>query len=252
MPSTRTGASRRDAIPAALLRRLERGEEPTRTLAEMLAVDFAKLLAAVVPTAEVGKLRAAAAEGVVLRMTLAGEALRSCGARAIARASRHGSDLARAWACIALVADPRRTLAQRLRLARAFADDAHSGVREWAWMAARPAIAAEPERAIALLAPWARASSPNLRRFASEATRPRGVWCAHIARLRARPQLGLPILEPLKADPAKYVQDSVGNWLNDAAKDHPDWVRALMARWTRGEPAPATLRIARRACRSLR
>jgi 3-methyladenine DNA glycosylase AlkC len=249
---SRTGASRRDAIPAALLRRLESGEEPTRTLAEMLAVDFAKLLAAVVPRADVTALRAASGQGVVQRMTIAGEALRSSGARAISQAAKHRSDLVRAWACIALVADPRRTLAQRLRLVRAFADDEHSGVREWAWMAARPAIALEPERAIASLASWARAASPNLRRFASEATRPRGVWCAHIARLRARPQLGLPILEPLKADPAKYVQDAVGNWLNDAAKDHPDWVRALMARWTRGEPAPATMRIARRACRNLR
>ena len=62
---------------------------------------------------------------------------------------------------------------------------AHFGVREWVWMALRPGLAAELRRSVALLTPWTREPSERLRRFASESLRPRGVWCAHIAELKA-------------------------------------------------------------------
>jgi 3-methyladenine DNA glycosylase AlkC len=55
----------------------------------------------------------------------------------------------------------------------------------------------------------------------------------------------------LKADPSRYVQNSVANWLNDAAKTQPDWVRELSARWCAESPVEATRYIARRAMRSL-
>ncbi|HMO25793.1 MAG TPA: DNA alkylation repair protein, partial [Tepidisphaeraceae bacterium] len=63
--------------------------------------------------------------------------------------------------------------------------------------------------------------------------------------------LGRPLLDPLMSDPHKYVQDSVSNWLNDAAKTSPDWVRQFCAAWTRRSPSAATARICKRAQRSL-
>ncbi len=175
--------------------------------------------------------------------------LEARGGAAVVDLAAHPSDTVRGWAAYAVGLLPHLTLEERLVMIRPLADDAHFGVREWAWMGVRAAIAADPARALALLAPWTAETSPFLRRFASEATRPRGVWCAHVGALRADPTPGLMVLEPLSADPERYVQDSVANWLNDAGKDHPDWVRAVCARWNGG--AKATAYIVKRATRNL-
>ncbi len=101
---------------------------------------------------------------------------------------------------------------------RRFAADPHFGVREIAWMAVRDAVIGSLDESLALLQPWVSDADPNIRRFASELTRPRGVWCAQIEALKAEPWRALPLIEPLRADSSRYVQNSVANWLNDASK----------------------------------
>ncbi|QKH38468.1 HEAT repeat domain-containing protein [Achromobacter pestifer] len=230
-------------------------DEPAGNLTECLAVDFAELMQAAAPQVgaeAVAALRAQAAMGISKRMAAAAHLLQEgLGRDAFQQLRNHRSDTVRGWACFMVGAMPDLTLTQRLALIRPLADDAHFGVREWAWLALRPQLAAELDKALDLLRPWTADSSERVRRYACESLRPRGVWCAHIAALKAEPGRALPLLEPLRADPAVYVQDSVANWLNDASKDQPDWVREICARWSKGEPAQATQRICKRALRSI-
>ncbi|MBO9680629.1 MAG: HEAT repeat domain-containing protein [Acidovorax sp.] len=234
---------------------LDSGQAATATLAECLAVDFAALLRAAVPEAgeaAAQALDAAAAQGITRRMALAAALLlRQPGPQALPGWASHPSDTVRGWACFVIGTQPGLALHERLATLQPLADDAHFGVREWAWLAVRPHIAGDLDTAIGLLAPWARHPSERVRRFASEALRPRGVWCAHLGPLKQAPQRALPVLEPLRADPSAYVQDSVGNWLNDAAKNQPGWVRALCADWLAASPTSATRRICARAQRSI-
>jgi 3-methyladenine DNA glycosylase AlkC len=229
---------------AERLRALNEGRTESRTLSEALAVDFNLLLRAVAPEVE---LRFDARLGITKRMALAGLTL-------VGREqelARHGSDTVRGWAAFAIGAAPGIRLERRLERVRPLAEDAHFGVREWAWLAVRPHLSNELATAFQLLKEWALAESAFARRFASEATRPRGVWCSHIEALKRDPEPGLILLEPLRADESRYVQDSVANWLNDAAKTQPDWVRGVCARWERESAAPATARIVRRALRTI-
>jgi 3-methyladenine DNA glycosylase AlkC len=250
----RTGNRVQDIAPDRLAM-LNGGTAEASTLTECLAVDFAALLRATL--SDVGEdavltLEREAATGVSRRMALAARLiLDRLGPAAVDRLCTHSSDTVRGWVCFMIGGMDGMTLPDRLAMIRPLADDRHFGVREWAWLAVRPWLAADLENATALLSAWTADPSERLRRFASEAIRPRGVWCAHIKALKQSPEMALPILEPLRADPAAYVQDSVGNWLNDAAKDRPGWVRALCDRWTRESPCPATARICKRALRSI-
>lgn len=240
-------------IAPARLALLNAGSVASATLTEGLAIDFAQLLAAAVPAigaARLDRMRAQAAAGITRRMALAAQLLLEANAD-LALLQAHPSDTVRGWACFAIAAQAGWPLPQQLAAMRPLADDGHFGVREWAWLALRPHLAASLDEAIALLAPWTTDPSERVRRFACEALRPRGVWCAHIARLKEQPQLALPVLQALRADPAVYVQDSVANWLNDAAKSGPDWVRSLCAQWLLESPAAATVRICKRAQRSI-
>ena len=251
----RRGATRAADIPPDVLAALSRGELQAATLAECLALDQACLLRTAFPVLSARARTAAEAAcplGISKRMAGIGAALLDeWGPAGIERCRVHTSDTVRGWACFMIGAQAALDLPARLAAIEPLADDGHFGVREWAWMAVRPDLANELESAIAHLSGWTSRPSERLRRFACEALRPRGVWCTHIAALRREPERALPVLEPLRADPSAYVQDSVANWLNDAGKDRPDWVRERCRQWLSDAPGAATKRICQRALRNI-
>ncbi len=247
---------------------LNSGLAATTNLTECLAIDQVALAKAVLPLMGLGvaleSVLAAqekvASRGISHQMAAIGlaigEAVLDLPVRkaTVARDGlrHHISDTVRSWAAFAVTrADAGLGLCARLDAARPYAADTHFGVREWAWIAVRPYVAADVQGAISILLAWTASSDPNVRRFASESIRPRGVWCEHITLLKTHPEIAEPLLEALKADDARYVQDSVANWLNDASKTSPEWVCELCERWGR-EGVPATDRIVGRALRTLR
>ncbi|TXJ08300.1 MAG: DNA alkylation repair protein [Acinetobacter sp.] len=163
----------------------------------------------------------------------------------------HPADTVRNWSCYSVVENHQLSLAERFQQIYPLAADHHFGVREVAWMAIRPCIIQQLNDSIEILAAWIKDDDANIRRFASEATRPRGVWCHHIDALKQQPELALSILQPLYADPAKYVQDSVGNWLNDASKTQPEFVLKLCEQWQQQSESKATQYIVKKALRTL-
>ncbi|MDR6677043.1 HEAT repeat domain-containing protein [Pseudomonas oryzihabitans] len=252
---SRKGASRACDIPPSVLEALSDGTLATATLAEGLALDQQRLLRQVFPGLSATAWEAvtrACQQGILKRMTGIGSLLlRELGNQGIDDCQRHPADTVRGWACFMIGARADLDLPERLTAIRPLADDEHFGVREWAWLALRPQLAHDLPGALHALTPWTREPSERLRRFASEALRPRGVWCAHLKPLRQDPGQALSLLTALRADPSPYVQNSVANWLNDAAKDHPDWVRGLCATWLSEAPGAATQRICQRALRNL-
>jgi 3-methyladenine DNA glycosylase AlkC len=236
------------------LQRLNRGELETATLAEGLAVDFRLLLGRVAPNLEcAGELDLGSEVGITRRMASVGAALHAAeGLDSLPRLCRDASDTVRGWAAYVIASAPELSLSRRLRLVQPLADDRHFGVREWAWLALRPHVATDVSTALRSLKKWVTRRSENLRRYAIEISRPRGVWCRHLVELKENPESAVGLLEAVRADGSRYVQDSVANWLNDASKSRPDWVAAVTERWLRESATDQTRRIVKRALRSLR
>ena len=225
-------------MTAARQAELNSGRDESRTLAEILAITHSALLTQVVPEAPEGLVEAAKRAdslGILTRMQTMGEALYThLGHSACLDLADHPVDTVRGWAVFALVSQEKDTdVGTLLALVR-------------------PAAVSQLDEAIRALRPWTSEPSERIRRFASESLRPRGVWARHIPALKKEPERGLPLLEPLRADSSRYVQDSVANWVNDAAKTQPAWARELCERWQEKSPTPATERIIKRALRSIR
>ncbi|TFZ03694.1 DNA alkylation repair protein [Ramlibacter humi] len=260
----RRGAARIALIPPEVLEALNAGLVPTVNLNEFLALDLPRLASSV--AGHIGL--DARSERLVdtLAMLAAFKPLKRHHHIALAlydlagahprpddvadAIARHPSDIARSWAA-QWVGYSGLALPQKLASVRRFAADPHFGVREMAWLAVRDEVVREPSTAITLLDDWVRDSDANIRRFASELTRPHGVWCAPVPALKAEPWLALALLDPLKSDASLYVRNSVANWLNDASRTQPEWVHEVCRRWTRESRTPETAYIARRAQRTL-
>lgn len=97
--------------------------------------------------------------------------------------------------------------------------------------AVRPFIIKYKDKMMAQMTKWSLHQSAAVRRLASEGSRPRLPWAMAIPFLKKDPALVLPILENLKQDPSESVRRSVANNLNDIAKDHPNIVLSIAAKW---------------------
>jgi 3-methyladenine DNA glycosylase AlkC len=262
---TRKGATRTADVPVEVLNALNCGALSTVNLTEWLCVDNRQLLlhafsAAAHPELfEAVDTQLAAHKkptvntvqqhiGAALRETATSDREK---AKRFALLTNHPSDSVRCWAAYFAGHDPTTTLEEKLTAIRPLAADTHFGVREVAWLAVRTALAEELDATLQLLAPWVSDADANIRRFASEATRPRGVWCSHINALKTEPQRALHLLEPLRSDSSEYVRNSVANWLNDASKTQPNWVKTICERWLKESPTKETQLLVKRALRNL-
>lgn len=262
---TRKGARTTAQVPPLVRQLLDGGRIETKNLCEWLIVDHYLLAQAVF----------AGPEWVALRKKLQRCGEQNGGKTALGRiqdigrlladfeceeqtgriltiVAEHPSDCVRAWGCYVATRCGSPEFAAILQRIHRFAADEHSSVREIAWLAVRPLVVESPELAVRELLSWVYSLDERIRRFASELTRPRGVWCRRIPELCDRPVLGLPLLTPLRSDKSSYVRISVGNWLNDASKSAPEFVQEVVHRWQNESDTSETRDIVRRAMRTLK
>ncbi len=262
----RKPAQRRGDIPQDVLKALSEGRIESISLAEWYAIDYRVLLRTVLPhvgladqveRADVLYEKYAEEKGIT-RIKSVGGLLhditkgRSDRDDIFERLVAHTSDAVRAWVAWMVAADSDVSLDERLDTAKRFATDRAISVRENAWDSFRRHVIADLDRGLDLLESWAHDPDENIRRCAVEGTRPRGVTTVHIPALKKDPDLALHLLEPVRSDPSRYVQNAVANWLNDASKDAPDWVAALTDRWSEESTTAETVYIVNRALRTLR
>lgn len=109
------------------------------------------------------------------------------------------------------------------------------------------------DRALAAIEGWARSDSHDVRRLASEGTRPMLPWAVRVPRVLAEPRATLPILNALYRDESEYVRRSVANHLNDLSRREPELAVATASAWLAepGDDPAATGKLVRHALRTL-
>lgn len=265
MTEKRKGARSIKDIPKDILEQLNRGDIESVNLTEWLAVDQMLLLENLLqqnhrteylkPILEnVGQLKKQTVNTIneTIGIGLLNLAAKNNDDEFLLKLSAHPADLVRCWAAYTIGRNNNLKIKEKLDRIQLFASDPHFGVREICWMTVRPDISKNLEESVSILSEWTVHDNEYVRRFASESTRPRGVWCEHINALKQNPGLGLEILEPLRSDSSRYVQDSVGNWLNDASKSQPDFVVEICDEWLRESATKETQYIVKKALRTLK
>lgn len=258
----RKPARRMSEIPLEVLKYLNRGEVESKNLVEFLAVDQKVLLKHQLPLlglddflpSLINAWKQKASLSVMQQFKFIAQNLLEQGItlKQTEKLSAHVSDFCRNYAAYILCMQKEASFTQKMTWLAPLADDPNSGVREIAWMALRPYITENLSKNIQQLSSWCQSDRANLRRLASEVSRPRGVWCAHIQELKDKPEQALLILDPLKQDEALYVQNSVANWLNDASKTQSDFVKKTCQRWLKETKNHLnTQKIVKRALRTL-
>ncbi|AKC65209.1 DNA alkylation repair protein [Bacillus altitudinis] len=262
----RKGARKGTDIPHDVLFLLNQGKIESVNLTEWLAVNHLTLLHHVLPSVGLdhhldgltSKITQQKAESGMKAIRLIGQLLdevlqKENGEKqteVLQAFTHHVSDSVRCWAAY-MNKQRLSTLEEKLAYIQPFAADHHFGVREIAWMSVRESLTDQLDQSIEHLTAWAKSKDENIRRFSVEAIRPRGVWTKHIESLKQEPMRAQPILDLLKSDPSTYVQDSVGNWLNDASKTQPNWVITLCEQWLKDSDTKATSRIVKKAKRTI-
>ncbi len=263
--TNRKGARKAQDIPDNVLELLNSGTIETVNLTEWLAIDHLKLIETVFPDLGIdqdkinqisGEIKLQKKPSAMNTTKTVGSTLYQLYAKGnldemINKLSTHPSDSVRCYTPYLIGLNENLSLKEKLSRIQQLVADKHFGVREVVWMALRPEIDKNLEEAIEVLSTWTSHKDENIRRFTTEATRPRGVWCKHIERLKENPEIALPVLENLKSDTSKYVQDSVGNWLNDASKSKPDFVIELCDKWQKESLTKDTEKIIKRARRTI-
>ncbi|MGV4413430.1 DNA alkylation repair protein [Chryseobacterium sp. T1] len=260
----RKGSKSTKDIPKDILDQMNLGLIETANLVEWLAVDQRLLLenlllqtdraiylAPILSAIDNLKKQTVNTINEAIGTGLFEQSIKNNDAQILSIISTHPSDLIRCWATYTIGKNETLDISEKLSRIQLFAADSHFGVREICWLAVRPSIAKNLHQSLDILSTWTNHEDENVRRFASEATRPRGVWCEHIEELKQNPELGLTILEPLKSDKAKYVQDSVGNWLNDASKTQAEFVKNICEKWNKESPTKETAYIIKKALRTI-
>ncbi|GGD10883.1 DNA alkylation repair protein [Hyunsoonleella pacifica] len=262
----RKGARKAQDIPNEVLELLNEGKIETVNLTEWLAVDHLKLINT--SFSEIGisqeniksisdKIKTQKKPSTMNTTRLVGSALYDFYSSSkeinsiFDKLSSHISDSIRCYAPYLKSLDEKLNIDEKLNQSKKLIADTHFGVLEVVWMALRPEIDNNLEKSIEILSDWTKNKDENIRRFTTESTRPRGVWCKHIEQLKENPEIALPVLENLKSDKSNYVQNSVGNWLNDASKTTPNFVIELCKKWKIDSPTKETEKIIKRARRTI-
>ncbi len=260
----RKGARSTKDIPTEILEQLNSGQIETVNLVEWLAVDQRLLLEnlliqfdrtnylkPILANIEALKKQTVNTINEAIGIGLFEQTAQNNDKEFLEIISHHKADLVRCWATYTIGRNNELSITETLKQIQPFSADKHFGVREISWLAVRPKIAQNLKESIEILSQWTTNDDENIRRFTTESTRPRGVWCEHIEELKQNPEQGLAILEALKSDKKKYVQDSVGNWLNDASKSQPEFVKKLCQRWEKESNTKETKYILNKALRTI-